>query len=103
MDDALRALEAQLNSIENALDACTTQAQRNQLRPSYIQAQLNYQRAVNKVFQANDPQITQLVTQMKKAQTSLEQMTKDLANFANVVNAVSTAVRIGTDLAAMAK
>jgi predicted nucleic acid-binding Zn-ribbon protein len=103
MDEALRALEAQLNAIEDALDACTTQEQRNQLRPSYIQAQLNYQRAVNKIFQANDPQITQLVAQMKQAQTSLQKLTQQLADFAKIVSAVSTAVRIGTELASMAK
>src|SRR6516162_2596253 len=102
MDDALGALQAQLNAIEDALDACTTQDQRNQLRPSYIQAQLNYQRAVNKIFQANDPQITQLVTQMKQAQTSLQKLTQQLADFAKIVSAVSTAVRIGTELASMA-
>jgi predicted nucleic acid-binding Zn-ribbon protein len=102
MDEALRVLESQLNAIEDALDACTTQDQRNQLRPSYIQAQLNYQRAVNKIFQANDPQITQLVTQMKQAQTSLQKLTQQLADFAKIVSAVSTAVRIGTELASMA-
>ena len=103
MNDALSALEAQLDAIEDALDACATQDQRNQLRPSYIQAQLNYQRAVNKIFQANDPQTAQLVTQMKRAQTSLQKLTQELADFAEIVTAVSTAVRIGTDLAAMAK
>lgn len=103
MDEALHALEAQLNTIEDALNACTTQDQRNQLRPSYIQAQLNYQRAVNKIFQANDPQITQLVTQMKQAQTSLQKLTKELADFAKIVTAVTTAVKIGTELASMAK
>ena len=103
MDEALDALEAQFEAIEDALDACTTQKQRDQLLPSFDQAQLNLQRALNNVFQANDAKITSLVAQMKQAQTSLEQMTKDLANFANIVNAVSTAVRIGTELASMAK
>ena len=103
MDEALDALEAQVEAIEDALDAYTTQKQRDQLLPSFDQAQLNLQRALNNVFQANDAKIANLVAQMKQAQTSLEQMTKDLANFANIVNAVSTAVRIGTELASMAK
>lgn len=103
MDEALDALEAQVEAIEDALDACMTQKQRDQLLPSFDQAQLNLQRALNNVFQANDAKIANLVAQMKQAQTSLEQMTKDLANFANIVNAVSTAVKIGTELASMAK
>ena len=103
MDDALGALEAQLNAIEDALDACATQEQRNQLRPSYIQAQLNYQRAINKIFQADDPEIEQLVTKMKQAQTSLQKLTQELADFAKILTAVTTAVKIGTELASMAK
>ena len=103
MDDALGALQAQLNAIEDALDACTTQDQRNQLRPSYIQAQLNYQRAVNKIFWANDPKITELVAQMKQTQSSLQELTQELADFAKIITAVSTAVKIGTELASIAK
>jgi hypothetical protein len=103
MDDPLSVLEAQCEFIEDQLDNCQTQDQRNQLRPSYVQAQLNYQRAVNKIFQANDARIADLVTQMKQAQVSLEQMVAQLADTAKVIAAISTAVKIGTQLASMAK
>jgi predicted nucleic acid-binding Zn-ribbon protein len=103
MDDPLDALEAQVEVIQDALDKCKTQVQRDQLLPSFDQAQLNLQRALNNVFQANDAEITSLMTQMKQAQTSLEKMTVDLAHFASVVNAITTAVKIGTELASMAR
>jgi hypothetical protein len=39
---------------------------------------------------------------MHDAQDSLQRMTQDLANIAQVINAISTAVKIGTELASMA-
>ena len=103
MVDPLSALEAQCDFIEDQLDACQTQDQRDQLHPSLVQAQLNYQRALNNVFQANDTKVAALVTQMKQAQASLEKMVQELADTAKVIAAISTAVKIGTELASMAK
>ncbi len=103
MSGSLSVLEAQRDFIEDQLDACKTQDQRDQLRPSYVQAELNYLRAVNKMFQANDAGIANLVTQMKQAQDSLDKMVEELADTAGVITAISTAVKIGTELAAMAK
>ncbi len=103
MNDALNVLETQLEFIEDQLDACETQAQRDLLRPSYVQAEINYQRAVNKIFQANDAKIAALVVQMKQAQGSLEKMVQQLADTAKIITAISTAVKIGTELASMAK
>jgi predicted nucleic acid-binding Zn-ribbon protein len=102
MNEVLRALRAQVNVIEDALENCTTQQQRDQLRPSLDQAQFNLQRAINKIFQANDARVAQLMTQMNQAQSSLEKMNQQMADFAKVINAVSTAVKIGTEMAAMA-
>jgi len=103
MDDPLSVLEKQRKFIQDQVGACKTLDQRLQLRPSLVQAQLNYQIAVNSVFQANDARIADLVTQMKQAQTSLEKMVQELADTAKVIAAISTAVKIGTELASMAK
>ena len=73
------------------------------MQHDYQQATRNFYAARNKIFQANDAKIAQTVQKLKDAQTALQKMTQDLANAANVLNAITTAVKIGTELAAMAK
>jgi methyl-accepting chemotaxis protein len=106
MGDALQSLEQQYlfltQHLSDILDACQTDDQRNQVRASYVEARRNYWNAINQIFHNDDPSIEQAVEQMHDAQDSLQRMTQDLANIAQVINAISTAVKIGTELASMA-
>ena len=106
MGDALQSLEQQYlfltQHLSDILDACETDDQRNQVRTSYVEARRNYWNAINQIFHDDDPRIEQVVEQMHDAQDSLEHMTQELANIAQVINAISTVVKIGTELASMA-
>jgi hypothetical protein len=106
MGDALHSLEAQYlfltQHLADILAACQTDDQRNQVRASYVAARRNYWNAINQIFHDDDPQIEQVVSQMKDAQDSLQTMTQDLANIAKVITAITTAVKVGTELASMA-
>jgi hypothetical protein len=106
MGDALQSLEEQYlfltQHLSEILDACQTDEQRNQVRAKYVEARRNYWNAINQIFHDDDPTIEQAVAQMQEAQDSLERMTQDLANITQVINAISTAVKIGTELASMA-
>lgn len=101
--DVLEALWAQINTITDVLETTTNQEQRDQLRPSYAQAQLNFQMAVNKVYPTDDAKVAQLVTQMKQAQAEVERLMRESSDFPKIVDAVSNAVKVGTELAALAK
>lgn len=106
MSDALDALKENYfyltDNMDDLLDRCQTAAQKQQLKADYQQATLSFYQARNKAFQDNDANITQTVTQLKAAQTSLQKMAQELADVAGILNAISTAVRIGTELASMA-
>ena len=72
------------------------------MRATYVEARRNYWNAINQIFHDDDPRIEQVVEQMHDAQDSLEHMTQGRANIARVINAISTVVKIGTELASMA-
>lgn len=106
MGEALHSLEAQYlfltQHLADILAACQTDDQRNQVRANYVTARRNYWDAINQIFHDDDPKIEQAVAQMKDAQNSLEKMTKDLANVAKVITAITTAVKVGSELASLA-
>jgi predicted phage tail protein len=106
MGEALSSLEAQYlfltQHLADILDACQTDDQRNQVRTSYVTARRNYWDAINQIFHDDDPKIEQAVARMKDTQVSLEKMTEDLANIAKVIAAITAAVKVGSELAAMA-
>jgi hypothetical protein len=106
MGDALQSLEAQYlfltQHLSDILDACQNDDQRTQVRTSYVASRRNYWDAINQVFHDDDPKIEDAVEQMQDAQDSLQRMTQDLANIAQVINGITTAVKIGTELASMA-
>ena len=73
------------------------------MRASYVEARRNYWNFINEIFHDDDPSIEQVVEQIDDAQDSLERMMQDLANIEQVINPISTAVKIGTELASMAR
>ncbi len=106
MGEALSSLEAQYlfltQHLAEFLAACKTDDQRDQIRTQYVTARRNYWDAINKIFHDDDPKVEQAVAKMKDAQTSLEKLTKELANIAKVITGITTAVKIGSELAKLA-
>jgi hypothetical protein len=107
MNHALDTLQANYffltDNLDDLLDRCENDQQRADLMSSYRKAKLSFYTARNQAFAAGDANLANAVADMKTAQASLEQMTKELADIARVITAVSTAVRIGTEVASMAK
>ena len=62
------------DKLDDLLDCCQSDAQRQQLKADDQQATVSFYRVRNKIFQANDAKLAQTVTQLKAAQTSLEKM-----------------------------
>ncbi len=106
MGDALATLEQQYFFLrDNQFDllaACKTDDQKNTILSNLVAARRNYWNCINKLFHDDDPRIVTAVTQMKAAQSSLEAMVTQLDNVTKVLAAVTKAVSMGTQLAAMA-
>ncbi len=106
MGAARTSLEAQYifltQHLAATLAACQNGDQRTQVLAQYVTSRRNYWNAINQVFHDDDPAIEKVVGQMKVAQDSLQKMTEDLADVAKVINTITTAVKIGTELASMA-
>ena len=107
MSEALDTLQANYffltDNLDDLLDRCHDEKQKADLMASYRKAKLSFYTARNLAFAAGDANVAKVVADMKTAQTSLEKMTKGLAEITKVITAVSTVVRIGADLASMAK
>lgn len=107
MSDALSSLQANYldltENLDDYLDRCQTDEQRATLKAAYQQARLDFYTARNKAFAESDPSIQHAVVSLKAAQDSLKKMTDELAEISKIISAVTTAVKIGTELAAMGK
>jgi hypothetical protein len=105
MSEALDTLQANYftltENLDDYLDRCKTDDQRNALKAEYQQARLDFYTARNKAFAANDPDIIKAVADLKTAQDSLQKLTQQLADIAKVITAVTTAVKLGTELVHM--
>ena len=104
MNPSVEALENQyflLRSILSTLsDHGATPEQRDRMRIQVVQSRTNYWTALNKVLHDDDPQVEQLVTQLNAEQATLETMNMQLGNVAKVIDAVTKAVSIGSQIAA---
>jgi flagellar hook-basal body complex protein FliE len=107
MNDALAALQANYfyltDNLDDLLDLCPSDAEKRDLKGTYQQATVDYYDARNKAFADDDASIADTVSQLRTVQDSLEKMSIELANAVSIINNITTAVRIGTELAAMAK
>lgn len=105
MSAALDALQANYfdltDNLDDYLDRCKNQQEKDTLKAAYQQARLDFYNARNKAFAANDPDIQKAVDALKAAQDSLKKMTDELAEIAKIINAVTTAVKLGAALAKM--
>ena len=75
-----------------------TPDQLDQLRTQIVIARTNYWTAINSILHDDDPQVRDLTSQLNTAQLSLEATIKNLNDVAKVLDAITKAVDIGTQL-----
>ncbi len=75
-----------------------TPDQLDQLRTQIVIARTNYWTAINSILHDDDPQVRDLTSQLNTAQLSLEATIKHLNDVAKVLDAITKAVDIGTQL-----
>jgi len=79
-----------------------TPDQLDQLRTQIVVARTNYWTAINSIFHSDDPQVRNLTSQLNSAQLSLDATIKHLNDVAKVLDAITKAVDIGSQLVAKA-
>jgi hypothetical protein len=106
MGNALQSLETQYffltQSLPSLLGACTNQDQKDAVNSQYVTARRNYWSGINAIFHDDDPQVEKLVTEMHAEQDELENAVKKLTEIAKVIAVITTAVKVGSDLAKLA-
>lgn len=75
-----------------------TPDQLDQLRTQIVIARTNYWTAINSIFHDDDPQVRDLTSQLNTAQLSLEATIEHLNDVAKVLDAITKAVDIGSQL-----
>jgi hypothetical protein len=104
MNQSLGALEKQYmfltQSLSDLMDQGATAEELDAMRKAIVQSRTNYWRAINNVLHDDDPEVASLVSQMNTAQVNLEAGLKNLGNVAKVLNVITKAVDIGSQLAA---
>ena len=106
MGPSLQSLEDQYmlltQQLPTTLEACTTQAQRDQVTAQYVDSRRNYWNSIQKAFHDDDPAILSLVQEMHDEQKKIKETAKQLNNIAQVINIITDAVTVGIALAAKA-
>jgi hypothetical protein len=103
MNPSLGALEKQYffltQSLSDLMDQGATPAELDAMRKAIVQSRTNYWKAINGILHDDDPEVASLVSQMKIAQLNLEAGLKNLGNVAKVLNVITKAVDIGSQIA----
>jgi hypothetical protein len=106
MGDSLAALEDLyifLTSNLAALQAaCPVDPQRSELMSLYVAARRNYWQCIDVTMHDDDPALVSLVAQMKTQQSVITHEVLVLNDVAKLLNDLTTAVQIGTKIAALA-
>ena len=89
-------------SLSTLQEKGATPVQLDELRTQIVIARTNYWTAINKVLHADDPAVRDLTTQLNTAQISLEATIEHLNNVAKVLDAITKAVDIGSQIVAKA-
>jgi hypothetical protein len=104
MNPSLGALEKQYffltQSLSDLMDKGATPVELDAMRKSIVQSRTNYWKAINNVLHDDDPDVASLVSQMSTAQLNLEAGLKNLGNVAKVLDVITKAVDIGSQLTA---
>lgn len=80
------------------LSACTQESQREQLRTLYNQAWKNYNLAIVKVFDDNNPRIADLQQQIASGQQQIQSAIAGLANISQTLSIIASVVSVGANL-----
>jgi len=103
MGDALAAVEniyfTFQDNLNDALAACPDQASRDAVMTKYVAARQNYWQCINKGFHDDDPAVQALVVQAKAACADLETIDAHLGDIAKVIDIVTKAVTVGSQIA----
>jgi hypothetical protein len=103
MGDALAAVEniyfTFQDNLNDALAACPDQASRDAVMSKYVAARQNYWQCINKGFHDDDPAVQALVVQAKAACADLETIDAHLGDIARVIDIVTKAVTVGSQIA----
>ena len=106
MSPSVEVLENQYFWLRSTLSTLVTQgatsAQLDQMRAQVVQSRTNYWTALNKILHDDDPQVQRLVAQLNAEQETLETMIVQRGNFTKVIDAVTKAVSIGSQIVAKA-
>ena len=103
MSDALSAVQALYFTMQANLNvmlaACPTQVERDQVMTQYVAARQNYWACINKSFHDDDPALQALVDQANDVNTTLTNINDELGDITKVINDLTRAVTIGTNIA----
>lgn len=106
MSQCVEALENQCSllraSLSTLADQGATEDQLDQLRTQIAQSRTNYWTAMNKNLQDDNPEITQFVTQLNAQEASLKTTIGHLGDVAKVIDVITKAVDIGSQIVAKA-
>jgi hypothetical protein len=106
MNPSLEALENLYVLLRGSLSTLQAQGatpdQLDALRTQIVLARTNYWTAINSILDDDDPQVRDLTSQLNTAQLSLQATIKHLDDVAKVLDAITKAVDIGSQLAAKA-
>jgi hypothetical protein len=104
MNPPLAVLEKQYfflqGSLPDLMSQGATPEELDAIRKAIVQSRTNYWKAINGVLHDDDPEVKSLVSQMNAAQLNLEAGLKTLGNVAKVLNVITKAVDIGSQIAA---
>ena len=105
MSQSVAVLERQYIFLQGCLSDVMSQdatpEQLDLLRSAIAQSRSNYYKAINATLQDDDPQVASLVSQMNMAQLNLEAGVKNLGNVSKILDVITKAVEIGSQLASM--
>lgn len=106
MNPSLQSLENQYFLLRSSLASLNAQGatpdQISQLQTQIVQSRTNYWTALNKVLHDDDPAVVDLVSQMNTAQLTLAASIENLGDVAQILDGITKAVLIGSQLAAKA-
>jgi len=106
VNPSLQALENLYFLLRGSLSTLQAQGatpeQLDELLAQIVQARTNYWTALNKILHDDDPEVRDLTSQLNTAQLSLEASIEHLNNVAKVLDAITRAVDIGSQIVAKA-
>lgn len=102
MNPSLEALENLYFLLRSSLTTLQAQGatpdQLDQLRTQIVRARTNYWTAINSILHDDDPEVRDLTSQLNSAQLSLDASIKHLNDVAKVLDAITKAVDIGSQI-----